>query len=85
MRMPVDKGKERTQLTALTEDFTFERTKAVITKRKHDEMLLAKARGELILKSLVEKRAAYFACCHAAKNLGPAVNLCTASDQFNRC
>jgi hypothetical protein len=59
MRMPVDKGKPRTQLTALTEDFTFQRTKAVIARRKQDEMLLVRARGELVLKSLVEKQATF--------------------------
>jgi hypothetical protein len=58
--MPVDRrGKPRTALTALTEDFTAEQTKAVITRRKQDEMLVAKARGELILKTLVEKQTAY--------------------------
>jgi hypothetical protein len=60
MRMPVDRrGKPRTQLTVATENFTLERTKAVIARRKQDEMLLAKARGEVIQKSLVESQAAY--------------------------
>jgi hypothetical protein len=68
--MPTDKGKARTQLTALTEDFTFERTKAVITRRKQDEMLLAKARGELIAKDLVEKQAAYLLVAMRQKILG---------------
>jgi hypothetical protein len=53
--MPVDRrGKPR---NIATENFTFERTKAVITRRKQDELLLAKARDELISKSLVEKQA----------------------------
>jgi hypothetical protein len=55
--MPIDKKGDRTALTAATANFTFERTKAVVTKRKQDEMLVAKARGELILKTLVEKQA----------------------------
>ena len=33
--------------------------RAVITKRQQAEMLLAKARNELIAKDLVEKQAAY--------------------------
>jgi hypothetical protein len=40
MRMPVDRrGKPR---NIATENFTAERTKAVITRRKQDEMLLVK-------------------------------------------
>ena len=70
MRMPVDKGKERTQLTALTENFTAERTKAVIARRKQDEMLAAKARQELILKTLVEKQAAYLEAAMHEKIMG---------------
>jgi hypothetical protein len=55
--MPVDRrGKPR---NIATEIFTAERTKAVITRRKQDELLLAKGRGELVLKSLVEKQASY--------------------------
>jgi hypothetical protein len=39
-----DWGKEAEDgLTALTENFTAERTKAVITRRKQDEMLIGKA------------------------------------------
>jgi hypothetical protein len=57
--MPIDKTGDRTALTAATANFTLERTRAVITRRKQDEMLLAKARDELIQKSLVEKQAAY--------------------------
>jgi hypothetical protein len=60
MRMPVDRrGKPRTALTVATENFTLERTKAVIARRKQDELLLAKARSELIPKNLVESQAAY--------------------------
>jgi hypothetical protein len=57
--MPVSRGKPRTAATIATEAFTFERTKAVITRRKQDEMLLAQARQELVLKSLVESQATF--------------------------
>jgi hypothetical protein len=58
--MPIDRrGKPRTSATIATENFTAERTKAVVTRRKQDEMLVAKARSELILKTLVEKQASY--------------------------
>jgi hypothetical protein len=57
--MPIDKKGDRTALTAATESFTFERTKAVVTRRKQDEMLLAQARQELVLKTLVERQATF--------------------------
>jgi hypothetical protein len=57
--MPVDRGKPRTAATIATENFTVERTKAVIARRKQDEMLGAKARSELILKTLVQKQATF--------------------------
>ena len=54
--MPIGGKKQRTALTAVTENFTAERTKGVITRRKQDEMLIGKARSELILKTLVGKQ-----------------------------
>jgi hypothetical protein len=58
--MPVDGKKgDRTALTAATGNFTLERTKAVIARRRQDELLLAKARGELILKTLVQRQATF--------------------------
>jgi len=60
---PSKESKEEQQRKARKEaldgDFTFERTRAVITKRQQSEMLLAKARNELIAKDLVERQAAY--------------------------
>ena len=43
----------------LNADFTHERTQAMRIKRMQSEMILGKARGELIAKDLVEKQAAY--------------------------
>jgi hypothetical protein len=80
------KGKvQKRALMELNEDFTLERTKNVIIRRKQNEMLLAKAREELVEKSLVEKASCLLVCCHASEIHGHAVELRTAFDQFNRC
>ena len=68
--MPIDKRGDRTALTAATANFTAERTKAVITRRKQDEMLLVKAREELVLKSLVESQAAFLLVAMRQKIMG---------------
>jgi hypothetical protein len=51
--------KARQKQRSLDQEFTEERTRAVAVKRQQTEMLLAKARGELIVKQLVERQAAY--------------------------
>jgi hypothetical protein len=45
-------------------------------------MLVAKAREELLLRSLGEKEARLFVCGLASKDYDRAVNVCTAFDQF---
>jgi hypothetical protein len=50
-------------------ELTAERIAAVRANRMRSEMLLAKARGELILKELVQKQASYLLVCHRQKLL----------------
>jgi hypothetical protein len=45
-------------------ELAVERTAAVRANRMRSEMLLAKARGELILRDLVERQASYLLVCH---------------------
>ena len=50
---------EKTKKTRGESELTRERAAAVRANRMRSEMLLAKARGELIEKELVEKQATY--------------------------
>jgi hypothetical protein len=60
MMASMDAKRERLEGKARVEhSFTSERTKAVIIRRQQNELLLAKVRGELIVKDLVEKQAAF--------------------------
>jgi hypothetical protein len=51
--------KEQSRRSKLAAELTDERAQAVRVNRMRGEMLLAKARGELIMKELVERQAAY--------------------------
>ena len=55
---PADRKKQARQ-NELAAELTDERAQAVRVNRMRREMLLAKARGELIAKELVERQAAY--------------------------
>ena len=50
---------ERLKRRSLSREINEERLASQIAKRRQSEMLLAKARGELVLRELVEKQAAY--------------------------
>ena len=53
----------RASKRARDSELAAERIAAVRTNRMRSEMLLAKARGELIVKDLVERQAAYLLVC----------------------
>lgn len=52
-------GPERQKRRSLSAQINAERLAAQIARRRQSEMLLAKARGELVLRELVEKQAAF--------------------------
>lgn len=61
--MPADEDgggeRKRSKRASLSAQINAERLAVTAAKRKQAEMLLAKARGELIVRDLVERQAAY--------------------------
>jgi hypothetical protein len=69
-KLSAQERKEAARRNKLATELTDERAQAVRINRMRSETLLAKARGELIAKDLVEKQAAYLLIAMRQRILG---------------